>query len=113
MFSIDGGWNELIEGKFSWDKSCLTKEQESETNSRYDAIFKHPERHLITAPEHDLLKIRGFEVDTVVEVVEDERLVGAWDYIEDHTTAAENFSNSNPTHFIAMLWLEKSLELAR
>lgn len=113
FFQIAGGWNGLIEGKFSWDKSCLTKEQESETSSRFDAVFKHPERHLITAPEHNLLEIRGFEVDTVVEVVEDERLVGAWDYIEDHTTAAEKFSNSNPTHLIATLWLEKSLELAR
>ena len=69
---------------------------------------------LITVSEtDDYLSIRGFEVDTIVEIVEDERLVGAWHYTTDYSSSQEIFRRENPTHVAAMEWLASGFELAR
>ncbi|KAF1353002.1 hypothetical protein EJ07DRAFT_134899 [Lizonia empirigonia] len=113
VFCLYGRWNRRIQKFPLWYQSIFTEKEELVTISRYDAIDEYPKRLIVTAPELDFLAIRGFEVDTVLEVIEDERLVGTWGYTEDYTNDAENFSNSNPTHLIAMAWLAKSLDLAR
>lgn len=88
-------------------------ENEELNRARYKMICSH-EKKLITVSETDnFMSVRGFEVDTVIETVEDERLVGAWHYTTDFHSSEGNYRAENPTHVAAMEWLERGIELAR
>lgn len=55
----------------------------------------------------------GSEVDSIAEVLEDENLVAAWDYIEDYRPSKDNLSKSNIDNLAATRWLAEGTGLAR
>jgi hypothetical protein len=88
-------------------------ENENLIIKRREMISSNAKKLITVSDADDYLYIRGFEVDTIVETVEDERLVGAWNYTTDYYSSHENYMEENPTHITAMEWLSSGCELAR
>lgn len=78
---------------------------------RVAAIEKHDRRYVASQENDSLLRIRGFCVDTISEVVEDPQLLGALEY--GYSPQWSTLSNSNPTHVASRKWESRSLNLAR
>ena len=112
--NIKGRGNHLRRLAGTWNKSArqslrlrrrsllLLREDENTAKSRYDAIERHPKKYISAASRESCIRIRGFSLDTISEVVQEPGLLGAWDYIQDFATSAENFSLDNHTHRLAL-----------
>ncbi|KAF3008569.1 hypothetical protein E8E13_007243 [Curvularia kusanoi] len=75
-------------------------------------IGSHGRKLIIVSENNNYMSVHGFEVDTIVEIVEDTCLVGAWHYTLDFTSFEDNYKEENPTHVAAMRWLKSGIELA-
>jgi hypothetical protein len=105
-------WRDHVQGYTgSYKVNLVAQDEEKEAV----AFMAHDERRhtmrcIELCEDRDVLSIRGFEIDEIVEVIEDLRLIEArWSYVSSN----QNLSHSNPTHTVAMEWLSKGLDLAR
>lgn len=89
------------------------REREDSSAARRRRTDLHKNKLVTISETDDYLSVLGFEVDTIVEIVEDERLIGAWHYTADYYSSRDNYQEENPTHVAAMEWLKNGIELAR
>jgi hypothetical protein len=78
-----------------------------QTGSRRRAIHNHLRKHIFIAAENNLLRVRGFVVETVLEVVEDQRLIGPQGYVQGNALV------NHPKFAVALEFYHRSLALAR
>jgi hypothetical protein len=107
---IYGRWNQNTEFYRHHERPFFNVEDGRSTQSRKAAVWDHDKRYVSAAETNDTLRVRGFVVDTVSEVGEDSRLIGAWDYISGRDED-RILSHHNPQHMYAVDWLSGSLDL--
>ncbi|KAJ4363217.1 hypothetical protein N0V83_010337 [Neocucurbitaria cava] len=105
-------WNYPVNHTAQYYRELLIDEPGDVNDSfaKRAAIVEHDKKSISFRDNGTQLCVRGFVVDTIVEVVEDSRLQGAMDYTEE---AATSRLLRHPLHPINMDWHLKSLSLAR
>ncbi|KAH6681623.1 heterokaryon incompatibility protein-domain-containing protein [Halenospora varia] len=91
--------------------ALTTEDDEEACKARVVAIQRHPQKLISTVEDDEFLRVRGFVVDTISDVIEDSRLLGKMDYIYNSEWATMSFNN--PTHVAAIDFHTRALELAR
>ncbi|KAJ4348962.1 hypothetical protein N0V95_005010 [Ascochyta clinopodiicola] len=79
----------------------------------YEAVSCHAKTDISISQADNILRIHGFEIDTIAEVIQDTRLLGAWAYMNGHSNNHPTYSPQNPTYALAIQWLLASEDLAR
>ena len=108
---LDDFW--LLSDRGSLTAIFTNGEREDSSEARRRGTDLHKNKLVTISETDDYLSVLGFEVDTIVEIVEDERLIGAWHYTTDYYSSQDNYQEENPTHVAAMAWLKNGIELAR
>lgn len=108
---LDGWWNLPIASHGPTLQFVLTsREDDKNSAARLDAIMNHPSKLMYTAELDNLLRVCGFVVDEVLEVVEDTKLLDGDSYRNESSTAARV---SHPLHAIVSDVYRKALCLAQ
>jgi len=105
-----GSWNYSVSALGPRSQFLYPREDHNQSSARRRAIQDHPFKDCYTAATDDLLRVRGYIVDTVSEVVGDQRLVWVEDYID-----VANFDaiSRHPIHAVRLGFYHRSLALAR
>ncbi|CAO2651357.1 Nn.00g039270.m01.CDS01 [Neocucurbitaria sp. VM-36] len=105
-------WNYPVNHGAQFYRDLLIEEPGDENDSfgRRAAIAEHDKKSISFRENGTQLCVQGFVVDKIVEVVEDTRLQGALDYVEE-ASAARLLRHA--LHPINMNWHLRSLSLAR
>ena len=106
---ISASWHDRRRRVHLIMRTLLNDEIESEIIASKDAVRKHFRSHSVTDAD-DYLRTRGFQIDTVAEVVQNSTLLGAFDYVEGFGLVDKD---SHDKQFAALEWISKSLDLAR
>jgi hypothetical protein len=106
---IDGAWNHQIDQRTVIARWALYDENDAEkAEARWRAILNHDKEFPSTVMHDNLLRVCGFVVDTIEEVVEPENCLDV--AYEDYDPTSEEHMTS---HDIAVDLHFKSLDLAR
>lgn len=105
-------WNYPVNHSCQFFHNQLKAESDDElkTLARREAIIKHEKKSFWFQNNGTELCIRGFVLETISEVVEDDRLRGREDYAEEPSTVR---LFKHPLHAINMDWHVRGLALAR
>ncbi|KPI39631.1 Sulfite efflux pump SSU1 [Cyphellophora attinorum] len=106
---LDALWDRAVSPRLAANLPGMDSDDDACSRRRRDIKY-HPRKH-ITTDDKGGLHVRGFVVETISEVVEDERLFGATKYMDD--LGWEAYSLDNPTHIAALEWYSRGLRLAR
>lgn len=106
-------WNYPISDPSQPSHLVFYEEQDEEKRcyERLAAVQRHPKRDISTSEHDNLLRIRGFCVDTISEVVEDSRLLGTPEFREK--TEWATYTTRNSSYVASMDWQSRSLALSR
>jgi hypothetical protein len=108
---VNGGWNSPITSRQSHLQYILASQYDDKNSAaRADAINNHPSRLIYTTEDDDLLRVRGYVVDTVSAVVEDLRLLHAKSYRDE---ASKETRECHPLHTVVLEVYDKAITLAR
>lgn len=108
--AIRGDWNRSTSFYHPDEEPLFLTEHVLNAGLRDLAIIGHNKRYVSVLETNNVLHIRGFLVDTILEVVEDPRLIQAWAYIGDGHSV-HGFSRDNPLHVAHMQLLSAGLDL--
>lgn len=90
-------------------RTLLVDDDEDEMAAKRDAIREHARSHTLSTTDNHL-RVNGFQVDTVAEVIQDPFLLGALDYVEGYGLVDDD---SGAKHSAAQRWVLEGLQLAR
>jgi hypothetical protein len=111
LMSLHGSWNDSITALDHRTQMFLySRDDDNQSSSRRSAIRDHAFKVVFTTATDNLLRVRGYTVDTVLEVVGDQRLLGAEDYISEIEYAAVL---RHDKHAVALDFYHRSIALAR
>jgi hypothetical protein len=110
FFLLDCKWNRRQDYGTWADDGLLRLEAEEDICAKRTAILNHPQKFISIFEPDQLLNTRGFVVDTVVEIIEDARLIGQ----------AEHFTNNpwprpgtrDPAQVAFFTFYDRALDLA-
>jgi hypothetical protein len=110
---LDGSWNFPVKARESALHALLFEDNDDEKKSiaRRYAVTHHSKKFISATNDDRRLLVRGFVVDRISEVVEDQRLMGQLGYNE--ASDWQQWKMDNPVHAAAMSILTRALSLAR
>jgi hypothetical protein len=110
---LDGSWNSPVEVRGSALQALLFEDNDDKKRSiaRRYAITHHSQKYISITDDDRRLLVRGFVVDRISEVVEDQRLAGQLHYNE--ASDWQQWKMDNPIHAAAMSIFTRALSLAR
>ncbi|KAF2126325.1 hypothetical protein P153DRAFT_369049 [Dothidotthia symphoricarpi CBS 119687] len=108
---IFGMWNREINKQRNVVQTLLIAEDDKKAYERWSSIEYHHKKDISTTKSDYTLRVRGFLVDTIVEVVQDMHLIDVRDGIENFDSYGPGIEN--PIIVATVNWESQSLDLAR
>jgi hypothetical protein len=108
---LAGQWNFPLE--LHVDSTIMSSENDDKESSfaRRYAVLSHPLKFISITEDDQWLQTRGYVIDTISEVIEDEQLVGQLDY--NHESQWDHWALSSPIQAAAISFYTRGLDLAR